>query len=142
MLALVYRRRAYGQPIRGGHVRTRRGSHSGETPLSRTQRGAHSGETPLAALACRSSSCALEPSRGHRYLSIMTVTSIGYGEMLPVTTTERLVNTFQMLSSSMVWCYVMGQACSIAATMDPDGNEFKQNLDALNIFMHERGAHK
>ena len=33
----------------------------------------------------------------------------------------------------------MGQACSIAATMDPHGDEFKANMDSLNAFMRERG---
>ena len=73
------------------------------------------------------------------YFSIMTVTSIGYGEMLPVTTTERWICSILMLGSSIVWCYVMGQACSIAATMDPASIEFKANMDALNQFMNDRG---
>jgi len=38
-----------------------------------------------------------------------------------------------------VWCYVMGQACSLAATMDPAANEFKANMDNLNAFMRDRG---
>jgi len=76
------------------------------------------------------------------YFSIMTVTSIGYGEMLPVTSTERAVCSILMLSSSIVWCYVMGQACSIAATMDPAAIEFKANMDSLNVFMRERGLPK
>ena len=73
------------------------------------------------------------------YFSIMTVTSIGYGEMLPVTTTERVICSILMLSSSIVWCYVMGQACSIAATMDPASVDFKANMDLLNSFMRDRG---
>jgi len=73
------------------------------------------------------------------YFSIMTVTSIGYGEMLPVNTSERVICSAVMLSSSIVWCYVMGQACSIAATMDPASIDFKSNMDSLNMFMRERG---
>lgn len=76
------------------------------------------------------------------YFSIMTVTSIGYGEMLPVTTNERWICSILMLASSTVWCYVMGQACSIAATMDPSSIEFQANMDALNQFMHDRGLPK
>merc|ERR1719473_1825267 len=76
------------------------------------------------------------------YFSIMTVTSIGYGEMLPVNTTERVICSVLMLTSSIVWCYVMGQACSIAATLDPASIEFKANMDALNLFMRERGLPK
>lgn len=76
------------------------------------------------------------------YFSIMTVTSIGYGEMLPVNTSERLICSVLMLFSSIVWCYVMGQACSIAATMDPHSIEFKGHMDSLNEFMRDRGLPK
>jgi hypothetical protein len=72
------------------------------------------------------------------YFSLMTITSIGYGAMLPENTFERLVCTLMMLFSSMLWCYVIGTASGIAATLDPDGLRFHENLDHLNLFMSER----
>ena len=44
------------------------------------------------------------------YFSLMTITSIGYGEMLPKNTFERLVCTLMMFFSSTFWCYVIGTA--------------------------------
>ena len=37
------------------------------------------------------------------YWSVQTLTSIGYGEMLPVNTTERVICSAMMLSSSILW---------------------------------------
>ena len=72
------------------------------------------------------------------YWSVMTVTSIGYGEMLPVNPVEHAVCTLCMLFSCTLWAYVMGSACAMAATMDPEGVAFRTNLDALNYFMRDR----
>ena len=38
------------------------------------------------------------------YWSVMTLSSVGYGEMLPVTTVERTCCSVLMLFSSMLWC--------------------------------------
>lgn len=38
----------------------------------------------------------------------------------------------------MLWCYVMGSTCGIAATLDPRAVTFRTTMDALNIFMNER----
>ena len=35
--------------------------------------------------------------------------------------------------------YITGKACAIAANMDPDATAFHNALDALNLFMKERG---
>ena len=78
----------------------------------------------------------------------MTVTSIGYGEMLPVNPVEHAVCTLCMLSSdpdpdpnptlTQPNLTRMGSACAMAATMDPEGVAFRTNLDALNYFMRDR----
>ena len=54
------------------------------------------------------------------YWSAMTVTSIGYGEMLPVNSGERVACTFFMLLSGMVWTYILSTAAGIAATLNPN----------------------
>mmetsp|Transcript_6920 Transcript_6920/g.18182 ORF Transcript_6920/g.18182 Transcript_6920/m.18182 type:complete len:386 (+) Transcript_6920:11-1168(+) len=44
-----------------------------------------------------------------------------------------------MLFSGMLWCYVMGSFCGIAATLDPRSVNFRTTMDALNLFMQDRG---
>ena len=53
------------------------------------------------------------------YWSVMTLTSIGYGEMLPVNTTERVLCCFYMIASGGIWTYVIGTSAGIASTLDP-----------------------
>ena len=60
--------------------------------------------------------------------------------MLPVNSLERLVCTLMMLFSSMLWCYVIGTASGIAATLDPDGRTGASAAQALGpqrmVFVH------
>eukprot|EP00966_Prymnesium_polylepis_P143900 3321798-Prymnesium_polylepis.1 len=72
------------------------------------------------------------------YWSTMTLTSIGYGAMLPENTGERMLCSIYMMISGMVWTYVIGTAAGIAATLDPNGVLFHTTMDQLNEFMRER----
>ena len=72
------------------------------------------------------------------YWSMMTVTGIGYGEMLPINTTERFLCTLWMFISGVVWTYAIGTVAMIATTLDPNGVAFHNTMDSLNFFMRER----
>jgi len=72
------------------------------------------------------------------YWSMMTVTSVGYGEMLPVNTAERVICSVLMLVSGCVWTYVLGTSAGIASTLDPNGVLYQNTMDQLNYFMRER----
>lgn len=72
------------------------------------------------------------------YWSAMTVTSIGYGEMLPVNSEERLVCSVMMIMSGMLWTYVLSTASGIAATLNPNQVMFQNTMDQLSYFMRER----
>ena len=78
------------------------------------------------------------------YWSVMTLTSIGYGAMLPPESnaTEMILCVALMLVSSIIWVYTMGQMCAIATSMDPDTANFHRIMDGLNMFMRERGLEK
>ena len=72
------------------------------------------------------------------YFSAMTVTSIGYGEFLPVNPNERLVCCLLMGLSGMVWTFVLSKMAGIASTLDPNKILFQNTMDQLNFFMRER----
>jgi len=76
------------------------------------------------------------------YHATMTVTGIGYGEMLPVNTSERFVSTGLMLVGGFLWCYVTGEVVNSVATMDPEGMRFRGRLDELNYLMRTRQLEK
>ena len=75
------------------------------------------------------------------YWSVMTLTSIGYGAMLPPQSNvvEMILCVILMVVSSVLWVYTMGQMCAIATSMDPDTAHFHRVMDGLNMFMRERG---
>jgi len=76
------------------------------------------------------------------YHATMTVTGIGYGEMLPVNTSERFVSTGLMLLGGFLWCYVTGEVVNSVATMDPEAIRFRGRLDELNYLMRTRQLEK
>eukprot|EP00931_Biecheleriopsis_adriatica_P107500 TRINITY_DN8183_c0_g1_i7.p1 TRINITY_DN8183_c0_g1~~TRINITY_DN8183_c0_g1_i7.p1 ORF type:complete len:933 (+),score=147.16 TRINITY_DN8183_c0_g1_i7:57-2855(+) len=66
------------------------------------------------------------------YWAVMTMTSIGYGDILPHTATEYIICTTSMMASSIVWAYIIGAACAVMSNMDPEQNEFERRLDDFN----------
>ena len=68
----------------------------------------------------------------------MTLTSIGYGDILPISTAERALCCLYMIISALSWTYVIGTAAGIAATLDPNKVMYQQTMDHLNFFMRER----
>lgn len=72
------------------------------------------------------------------YWSIMTLTSIGYGDILPVSSAERTACCLCMMISASSWAYVIGTAAGIASTLDPKRVLFETTMDQLNFFMRER----
>jgi hypothetical protein len=61
----------------------------------------------------------------------MCVCSIGYGDILPVNSTEQLVCTLLMVLSGLFWANLVGDICGILATLDVNGIEFRQNMDQV-----------
>lgn len=72
------------------------------------------------------------------YWSVMTLTSIGYGEMTPVNTAERALCSVYMLFSGVMWTYAIGTVAAIATTLDPNAIAYQNTMDSLNYFMRER----
>ena len=72
------------------------------------------------------------------YWSVMTLTSIGYGDFYPHNSVERLLSVFYMSISGVTWTYAIGQAAGIAATLDPGRIMYETTMDQLNYYMTER----
>ncbi|CAD7939704.1 unnamed protein product [Amoebophrya sp. A25] len=69
--------------------------------------------------------------------SVMTITSIGYGDITPTQWQEYLICVLVMFIASFSWAYVMGNACSVIMNMNPVRVEFEQAMDQLNSMMKE-----
>lgn len=66
------------------------------------------------------------------YWSVMTTTSIGYGDILPTSKLEYSVCTLCMLIGSIIWAYIIGAICTIISTMNPEQLEYDHALDDFN----------
>ena len=51
------------------------------------------------------------------YWAMYTLTSVGYGDISATNTTEMQVCTICLLIGSFMWAYIIGSACSIAASI-------------------------
>ncbi|OQS07043.1 voltage-gated ion channel superfamily [Thraustotheca clavata] len=71
------------------------------------------------------------------YWSVMTLTTIGYGDVVPSTVAERTLAIICMLLGAGTYAYVVGGVCQILNSMDASTTEFHKTLDTLNEYAKE-----
>ena len=71
------------------------------------------------------------------YWAVMTVTTIGYGDIVPVTAGEQFLCVISMLLGASTYAYVIGTVCGVIALMDQATSKFNQQMDELNLYMEE-----
>lgn len=69
------------------------------------------------------------------YWALVTMSTIGYGDVVPTGTEERFFIIFAMLIGTSVFAYVVGSVCGIVANMDKKNAAFYELMDDLNAFM-------
>jgi potassium voltage-gated channel Eag-related subfamily H protein 7 len=71
------------------------------------------------------------------YWAVMTVTTIGYGDIVPITSGEQFLCVISMLIGASTYAYVIGTVCGVIALMDQATSKFNQQMDELNLYMEE-----
>jgi hypothetical protein len=72
------------------------------------------------------------------YWAVMTLTSIGYGDIVATNRAEYIIATACMFFMAGIWAYTIGAVCGIVATLSPHDAAFKQAMDDLNNMMHDQ----
>ena len=81
-------------------------------------------------------------STAHRYLhavywALMTLSTVGYGDIALPTTGEKVVGIFAMCIGGAVYAYVVGAITGIVSTMDEATAKFQVTIDTLNAYVRE-----
>lgn len=71
------------------------------------------------------------------YWSIVTMATIGYGDVLPNTHAERVFTTIAMMFGTSVFAYVVGSVCGIVQNLDRRTTQFYELMDNLGNFAKE-----
>jgi hypothetical protein len=71
------------------------------------------------------------------YFAVMTITSVGYGDVIPqpLNAREQIICSIIMLVSGMLWGYLIGTFCGLAASLSPSVQAFREDLSQLNSMM-------
>eukprot|EP00808_Paulinella_micropora_P017897 g65566.t1 len=71
------------------------------------------------------------------YWSIMTLSTIGYGDITPVSQWEYIIASICMLLGASFWAYIIAMATQTLSTLNQEANEFNTRMDDLDEFMNE-----
>ncbi|EAS03266.3 cyclic nucleotide-binding domain protein (macronuclear) [Tetrahymena thermophila SB210] len=72
------------------------------------------------------------------YWAVVTMVTLGYGDIIPITIAERFFTIFIVLISCGVFGYCINQVGMIIQSIGKERENFNQTMDKLNIFMKER----
>ena len=70
------------------------------------------------------------------YWSIATITTVGYGDITAVTSTERLYTIFTMLVGYTLFAYMIGSIASLLSKSSPAKEQYHINLEKLSNAIH------
>jgi voltage-gated potassium channel Kch len=71
------------------------------------------------------------------YWSAMTMSTIGYGDILPSTLAERVFVSVAMLFGAFIYGYIIGAVSNVISTRNQRTNKFYQLMSELNAFLKE-----
>ncbi|KAL7550019.1 hypothetical protein ACHAWF_013267 [Thalassiosira exigua] len=69
------------------------------------------------------------------FWAIQTITSIGYGNIVPVTRIEYYFSNILMLLSGIFWAFLIGNLVTIVEHMNAKKDHYKRTLDEINTLI-------
>ena len=71
------------------------------------------------------------------YWAVVSITSVGYGDIVPARPTEYLVATVLIFFGGGAWAFVIGTISGIVSNLNHDDNMQRKKLDSLNLMLRE-----
>ncbi|MDX1439420.1 MAG: cyclic nucleotide-binding domain-containing protein [Rubricoccaceae bacterium] len=72
------------------------------------------------------------------YWSVVTITTVGYGDIVPVTLGQKIYATFVMMMGVGVYAYLIGNIASLISNLDPVRARYLSQRERLGAFMQYR----
>ncbi|CDW76390.1 UNKNOWN [Stylonychia lemnae] len=73
------------------------------------------------------------------YWAITTMVTVGYGDITPVNTTERLVTIFNMLIASGIYAYIINEVSTTVRQYNTLASKYEERMKYVNKFMIQKG---
>lgn len=73
------------------------------------------------------------------YWTVMTITTVGYGDITPVTPVQKAYAVGVMLSGAGVTAFLIGNVASLLSNLDPLRAAHVEQQERMGAFMHSRG---
>merc|ERR1719272_484167 len=73
--------------------------------------------------------------RSSIYFALVTMTTIGYGDVLPTTSSERYFTTVAMLVGASIFAYAITNMCTVVHNLNPSDVFYRGRMDELNDYM-------
>ena len=70
----------------------------------------------------------------------MSLTSIGYGDIVPESSTERIIVTGLMIVGGLVWAIILGNVAGLFSVLCKEDFHFGVVMDDLNAAMIDHGV--
>eukprot|EP01050_Picozoa_sp_SAG11_P031437 SAG11_NODE_9767_length_882_cov_1.106003_1_plen_157_part_00 len=74
------------------------------------------------------------------YYAFMTLTTVGYGDIAPLTFHERWYSIFAMLVGGFTFGLIVGSLADVVQKSDPGATVRVKALGKVHAFLHERGV--
>jgi len=72
------------------------------------------------------------------YWSVATLSTLGYGDVVPSTDGERFFVVICTIIGSSIYAYMIGNVCGLISGMDAQNAHFYETMRSLNLFMQEK----
>ncbi|KAA0160673.1 hypothetical protein FNF28_05372 [Cafeteria roenbergensis] len=76
------------------------------------------------------------------YLAFTTMTTVGYGDIVPRTEPEIVVTIFAMLIGATVFGYIVGSVAHLVARLDASGMRYQAKMSEVLEYLNDKGAPK